>query len=158
MPYAVSKSKIGQKKNEQFQEDQPFQQLKELADINQNAQQQNPQLLRVLERVFKDKLTKKALADEWGATKASNWEKCMLTTNRKRGDREWIQLSREMRRADLRKIFQYFARKSGGAQLYHRPSCMEPLLVEGKLVIKPKEKSRSLGAPPCGQAVHGSNS
>ena len=126
-----------------------------------NLEHQYHQLQSLLQYSFRDRYKKTKEMGEWDAEKVyekkHNSHKLFpqyIQAKRDGDHKLQIHISNEMCRSawqefltsastgDLRRIFHYFAKKDGRAQPFYKPSCLDPLLVDGQLVVQPQKKQK----------------
>ena len=133
------------------------------AKTERNIPRQLEQLLAALARTFRDCYRKVRTNNEW--SEETTFERkyaqhdlrpqyVKARGEHREGDR--IRLLNEMCRSDwrdffssasvrdLRRIFQYFARKEGRAQTYFRPPRLDSLSVKGNWIVRPQQKAEAL--------------
>ena len=57
---------------------------------------------------------------------------------------EWRNFLSTVATGDLRRVLQYFAKKDGRKQPSFRPSCLDPLDIDGRVVAHPQRKAKEL--------------
>merc|ERR1712142_1040586 len=95
------------KKNDQISQNEDFRNLKEQAPRNTNTQRMYSQMLRIIQKEFRDRLIKPKEKGQWDSTRAfekkfGNHELFPSYKQAKEDNnsKEWIQIANEIRRAD----------------------------------------------------------
>ena len=137
--------------------------LEQKGSKDDNIERQYSLLMNILKEVFKDRLQRAGGNQDWNAEqvyeKKHAKHELMLQYNEAKlsgNESQRIQIINEIGRSDwkeflsttstndMRRIFHYFAKKDGRSQPFYRPACLDPLLVEGNIVVHPQQKAEAL--------------
>ena len=151
------------RKNEALKNDPRVRRLQDKISTNRNIQRNYQDLIQIIKKYIKDKKVLSTNRRSQNTTaafekryKAHELFPGYQLAREQKEDRIWIKIQNKILRAewreflatvrmgDLRRIFQYFARKDGRTEPSYRPSCLDPLCVDGRIIVRAQEKAEAL--------------